>query len=346
MTRPAPDRFNSEVAAPAAIRRVDRPYIRQGDLLARLDLAPDTGIAAPDFPLRAPHAFVDRIRPAAPDDPLLRQILPTSAELLEVAGYTADPVGDLASAIAPGVLKKYAGRALLIVTGACAIHCRYCFRRAYPYTGGSIRQRDLTEALAALAADPTIEEIILSGGDPLMLPNEKLAPLLEALSNIEHIRRIRIHTRIPVVMPERIDAEFLELIGAGPLPVTVVIHCNHAHEIDASVETALSALRTRCAFLLNQSVLLRGVNDSVDSLSALSLRLSEVGVLPYYLHQLDAVAGAAHFGVDDRRATELIAAVAARLPGYLVPRLVREIPGAAAKTVLHQPGDDTQPPRP
>jgi len=341
MTRPAPDCFDPEAETPAAKPSTDRPFIRHRDLLDRLGLDADAGVGAADFPLRAPHAFVDRIRPAAPDDPLLRQILPTPAEFTDVAGYTTDPVGDLASTIAPGVLKKYAGRALLIVTGACAIHCRYCFRRAYPYTSGSIRQRDLSAALTALAADPSIEEIILSGGDPLMLSNDRLAPLIGALSGIGHIRRVRIHTRIPVVMPARIDTELLALIDACPLPVTVVIHCNHAQEIDAGVAAAIRALRARSAFVLNQSVLLRGINDSVESLTALSLRLFDIGVLPYYLHQLDPVAGAAHFQIDDHRATALITAVAARLPGYLVPRLVREIPGADAKTPLHRVRDET-----
>ncbi len=341
MTRLTPDRLDPEAATPAANPPTHRLFIRHRDLLDRLGLDADAGVITPDFPLRAPHAFVDRIRPAAPDDPLLRQILPTPAEFMAVAGYTTDPVGDLASTIAPGVLKKYAGRALLIVTGACAIHCRYCFRRAYPYASGSIRQRDFSAALAALTADSTIEEIILSGGDPLMLSNDRLAPLITALSGIDHIRRIRIHTRIPVVMPDRIDTGLLELIEACPLPVTVVIHCNHENEIDAVVAAKIRALRSRTAFVLNQSVLLRGINDSVESLTALSLRLFDIGVLPYYLHQLDPVAGAAHFQVDDRLATELITAVAARLPGYLVPRLVREIPGADAKTPLHHVRDET-----
>ena len=200
---------------------------------------------------------------------------------------------------------------------------------------GSLSRREFQVAIDTLSADPTIEEIILSGGDPLTLTNDKLATLLGALTRIGHIRRIRIHTRIPVVLPERIDAQLLGLISACPLPVIVVIHCNHAREIDDTAAAAVSALTNNGAIVLNQSVLLRGVNDSVDALTDLSERLFEIGVLPYYLHQLDPVAGAAHFNVEDTRAIELIDAVANRLPGYLVPRLVKEIPGESAKKLLH-----------
>jgi len=314
---------------------LSRAFSRSDELLTTLRLAPVDATPIQAFPLRAPRGFVDRMRPGDPGDPLLRQVLPSADESRDVDGYSADPVGDLDSAIAPGVLQKYPGRALLIVTGACAIHCRYCFRRAYPYASGSLSRRDFQAAIDVLAADPTIEEIILSGGDPLTLTNDKLATLLDALTRIEHIKRIRIHTRIPVVLPERIDPQLLDLICTCPRPVIVVIHCNHAGEIDDSVATAVAGLTQAGATILNQSVLLRGVNDSVDALAELSERLFEIGVLPYYLHQLDPVAGAAHFKVEDTRAIELIDAVANRLPGYLVPRLVREIPGESAKRPLH-----------
>ena len=312
-----------------------RAFSQADDLLATLQIAPNDSIRIPTFPLRVPRDFVGRMQPGDPDDPLLRQVLPTADELCVTDGYGTDPVEDLDSMIAPGVLHKYAGRALLVVTGACAIHCRYCFRRAYPYANGSLSHHDFQAAIDVLAMDATISEVILSGGDPLTLTNDKLAILLDALTQIAHIKRIRIHTRIPVVLPERIDPQLLDLISACPLPVIIVIHCNHAREIDSCAATAVSALADNGATVLNQSVLLRGVNDSVDTLAALSERLFEIGVLPYYLHQLDPVAGAAHFNVEDTRAIELIDAVAERLPGYLVPRLVREVPGESAKKPLH-----------
>lgn len=314
---------------------MSRAFSRADELLATLQVTPNNSIPARTFPLRVPRGFVSRMQPGNPDDPLLRQVLPIPDELCAVDGYSTDPVGDLDSAIAPGVLHKYAGRALLIVTGACAIHCRYCFRRAYPYANGSLSHHDFQAALNVLTADTSIQEVILSGGDPLTLSNDKLAVLLDALSKISHIKRIRIHTRIPVVLPERIDPQLLALISACPLPVIIVIHCNHAQEIDASVATAVSALKDNGAIMLNQSVLLRGVNDSADTLVDLSESLFRIGVLPYYLHQLDPVAGAAHFNVEDTRAIKLIDAVTDRLPGYLVPRLVREIPGESAKKSLH-----------
>jgi len=314
---------------------LSRALHREDHLLSALQLAPGISTPNQEFPLRVPHGFVNRMRPGDPDDPLLRQVLPTSAESIGVEGYSTDPVGDLGSSIAPGVLKKYSGRALLITTGACAIHCRYCFRRAFPYADGSLSHSEFKAAFEALEADTNIEEIILSGGDPLTLPNQKLATLIETSVRIRHIRRIRIHTRIPVVLPERIDTSLLDIIATCPLPVIVVIHCNHAREIDDSVAAAVASLKESGAIMLNQSVLLHEINDSADALVELSERLFEIGVLPYYLHQLDPVAGAAHFEVNNTRAVELIDAVASRLPGYLVPRLVKEIPGEPAKQPLH-----------
>jgi EF-P beta-lysylation protein EpmB len=337
MTKPAADNPEHDTAPSDLNWRaaMSRAFCRNDDLLTALQLTPDESAPNPNFPLRAPRGFVDRMQTGDPGDPLLRQVLPTAAEARIVDGYTSDPVGDLESSIAPGVLHKYSGRALLVVTGACAIHCRYCFRRAYPYASDSLSRRDFQAAIDALEADPTIEEIILSGGDPLTLTNDKLATMLDTLAQIRHIRRIRIHTRIPVVLPERIDSKLLTLITACPLPIVIVIHSNHAREIDDSVATAVSTLIDKGATLLNQSVLLRGINDSTDTLIDLSKRLFEIGVLPYYLHQLDPVAGAAHFNVETARAIELIDAVTGRLPGYLVPRLVKEIPGESAKKLLH-----------
>jgi L-lysine 2,3-aminomutase len=313
-------------------------HARLGDLLAALGLTAEAcGIsteAAAAFPLRVPRGFVARMRYGDPADPLLRQVLPVDAENTVLPDFGTDPVGDLDSVLAPGLLQKYAGRALLITTGACAVHCRYCFRRAFPYAGHSATPGVMAAALDAIAADDSLEEIILSGGDPLALGNGRLAEIIHALDRIPHITRIRLHTRLPVVLPERIDDELLELLGNAGRSVVTVIHANHAQEIDGSVIAALSGLRGVSAALLNQSVLLRGVNDSTETLAALSNRLFSAGVLPYYLHQLDRVAGAAHFLVPDHEAIALHAGMAATLPGYLVPRLVRESAGAASKTPL------------
>jgi EF-P beta-lysylation protein EpmB len=261
-------------------------------------------------------------------------VLPRAAELGEVPGFTRDAVGDLAARAGRGMLHKYHGRALLIATGSCAVNCRYCFRRHFPYGDETAAANRWSEALAELRADASIEEVILSGGDPLSLSTAKLAELTSALATIPHIRRLRVHTRLPIVLPERVDAELLDWLGRLPFGCAVVVHANHANELDASVARAAADLRAAGATLLNQSVLLRGVNDDADALETLSERLFETGVLPYYLHQLDRVAGAAHFEVADEHARALVDRLAARLPGYLVPRLVREVAGAVSKTPL------------
>jgi len=290
--------------------------------------------AARRFPLKVPRGFVARMRRGDPQDPLLLQVLPLAAELDEVPGYVADPVGDLAAKAGPGLLHKYEGRALLVTTGACAIHCRYCFRRHFPYEDENASRAGFGPALAAVRADPGISEVILSGGDPLTLSDRRLESLFAGLRAIPHVRRIRLHTRLPVVLPERIDAAFLDIWSALPLQKIVVVHANHAREIDTAVRAAIAGLRATETTVLNQAVLLRGVNDRVDDLADLSEALFAAGVLPYYLHVLDPVAGAAHFDLPLETAQRLAAGLAARLPGYLVPRLVREEPGAAAKTVL------------
>lgn len=291
--------------------------------------------AANLFPLRVPGAYVDRMKQADPRDPLLLQVLAHGAETLVATGFDADPLHEQAARRVPGLLHKYAGRALLVTTGACAVHCRYCFRRHYDYTGDQAEgQPRWAAALAAIAADPGIEEVILSGGDPLSLSNARLASLVKSLEALPQVRRIRLHTRTPIVLPARVDAGLLETLQSVRGKLVIVVHANHANELDQPTAAALLALRGACDALLNQSVLLAGVNDDVDALAALSRRLFECGVLPYYLHQLDRVAGAAHFEVDDLRARELAAALNARLPGYLVPRLVREVAGAPGKLPL------------
>ena len=286
------------------------------------------------FALRVPHGFVARMRRGDPHDPLLRQVLPLADELRTVPGFGLDAVGDAAAKKARGVIHKYEGRALLVATGSCAINCRYCFRRHFPYAEETAATGGWADAVAAIAADPEITEVILSGGDPLSLATRKLAELTELLRGIPHVRRLRIHSRLPIVLPERVDAELVDWMRGLPWPVAVVVHANHANEFDASVDAALVALRGAGASLLNQAVLLAGVNDSVDSLADLCERGFDAGVLPYYLHQLDRVAGTAHFEVDDASARALHAALVARLPGYLVPRLVRELPGDSSKRAL------------
>lgn len=290
--------------------------------------------AAEQFPLRVPRGFAARMRHGDRHDPLLRQVLPVLEEDRIEPGYSLDAVGDGAARGATGVLHKYQGRALLVATGSCAVHCRYCFRRHFPYAEETAAANDWRDAVAYLSADPSISEVLLSGGDPLSLSTRKLADLTGQLSHLPQLRRLRLHTRLPVVLPERVDQELTDWLAALPWPVSVVIHANHGNEIDGAVAAALARLRQAGVTLLNQSVLLRGVNDDADTLAELSCRLFDVGVLPYYLHQLDRVAGAAHFEVDDPSALELVAALRTRLPGYLVPRLVREIAGAGSKTAL------------
>ncbi|HEX2668548.1 MAG TPA: EF-P beta-lysylation protein EpmB [Gammaproteobacteria bacterium] len=311
------------------------------ELLALLELDPrwlePARRAAAGFPLRVPRAFLARIAKGDPADPLLRQVLPLGEELAAAPGYSRDPVGDLPSVAAKGLLHKYQGRVLLITTGACGVHCRYCFRRHFPYAEENARSGEWKEALDYLAADRSVREVILSGGDPLALNDERLAALERSLSAIPHIRRLRIHTRQPVVLPSRVDEALLGWLKASRLQKVMVLHVNHAREIDAAVKEACARLRGAGVTLLNQTVLLRNVNDSADALEALSEALFEAQVLPYYLNLLDPVEGAAHFDVPEAEALALLDAIRARLPGYLVPKLVREVPGAPAKMPVFPP---------
>ncbi|HJW46908.1 MAG TPA: EF-P beta-lysylation protein EpmB [Lysobacter sp.] len=290
--------------------------------------------AAAQFPLRVPHGFVARMRHGDPHDPLLRQVLPLDAEMQPMPGFSLDAVGDGAAKAADGVIRKYRGRALLVTTGSCAVHCRYCFRRHFPYAEETAAAAGWREAIDLIRADASIDEVILSGGDPWSLATAKLAELTDALASVPHLKRLRVHTRLPVVLPERVDEPLLTWLRALPWPVTVVLHANHASEFDFSVDEACARLRSTGATLLNQAVLLRGVNDTVEALTALSERSFAAGVLPYYLHQLDRVQGSAHFEVSDQDAKRLHAASAARLSGYLVPRLVREVAGDPGKRPL------------
>lgn len=308
------------------------------ELLDVLGLAHLSAEMLPDrdtgFPLRVPRGFASRMRFGDANDPLLRQVLSSPAELLDAPGFTQDAVGDRAALAARGVLHKYDGRALLIATGSCAVNCRYCFRRHFGYADETAATHRWNEAIAYIREDGSINEVILSGGDPLSLSTAKLAELTDSLATINHVRRLRIHTRLPVVLPERVDEDLQQWLSRLPWPIAVVVHANHPNEIDDGVSAAFAGLRATGATVLNQSVLLRGVNDDVDVLAALSERLFASGVLPYYLHQLDRVAGTAHFEVDDGTANALVASLRGRLSGYLVPRLVREIAGHDSKTPL------------
>lgn len=298
-------------------------------------LLPAAQQAAARFPLRVPHNYLKRIEKANPADPLLLQVLPLQAELAEAtADFTTDPVGDLAANPVPGLIHKYRGRVLLITTGACAIHCRYCFRRHFPYREDSSTAANLGQILDYIRADTSIEEVILSGGDPLSLSNARLQALGNQLGTIPHLKRLRIHTRLPIVLPQRVDDGLLAWLRCLPLQTIMVVHCNHAREIDPMIRQILHTLAGTGLTLLNQTVLLRGINDTVHSLKALSERLFESGILPYYLHQLDRVAGAQHFEVPDRDALALVKDLSHQLPGYLVPKLVRETAGEAAKRLL------------
>ncbi len=287
--------------------------------------------AATGFAVRVPRGFAARMRVNDPADPLLLQVLPGIDELTLTPGYSNDAVGDLDARIASGVLHKYEGRALLIATGSCAINCRYCFRRHFPYAEETAASAHWQAAIAQLTNDDSINEVILSGGDPLALATPKLIELTDALSEIAHVRRLRIHTRLPIVLPERVDEELCGWLRELPLQKVVVVHANHANEIDQTVVDACHRLAESGVTLLNQSVLLKRINDTVDALADLSERLFDCRILPYYLHQLDRVQGTAHFEVSDRVAIQLVDELRGRLPGYLVPRLVREIGGAASK---------------
>ncbi|MDI5934793.1 EF-P beta-lysylation protein EpmB [Halomonas kalidii] len=286
------------------------------------------------FEVRVPEAYLARIRPGDPHDPLLRQVLPLMDETRPTPGYVADPLAEADHTPARGLIHKYQGRVLLIASPACAVNCRYCFRRHFPYEENSPSRAQWQQTLDHLRGDASIREAILSGGDPLAASDRRLAWLVERLEAIPHLKRLRIHTRLPVVIPDRIDDALLGWLSATRLQKVVVLHVNHAQEIDEAVIAACTRLKAAGVTLLNQSVLLRGVNDSVDALAALSERLFEAGVLPYYLHVLDPVAGAAHFDVPDDEARELVAGLREVLPGFLTPRLVREIPGEASKTPL------------
>jgi len=297
-----------------------------------LELLEGARISARSFKLRVPRGFVANMEKKNPRDPLLLQVLPLLTEMEEVPRFIPDPLQEAVPHATPGLLHKYEGRILLTATGACAIHCRYCFRRHFPYEANNPSKKYWEEALAYIAEDPSIKEVILSGGDPLLMNDTQLADFIEPLEKIPHVTTLRFHTRVPIVLPERITPEWIHLLKNTRLQIVIVTHCNHPRECDEAVKAAMDLLRDANFTLLNQSVLLKDVNDTVETLRALSERLFEVGILPYYLHLLDPVKGSHHFEVSDETAIALMNDLVKTLPGYLVPKLVRETPGELSKT--------------
>jgi len=283
------------------------------------------------FALRVPREFISRMEKGNPNDPLLLQVLPQAIEMQKTPGFSADPVGEIQKNPVPGLLHKYLNRVLLTLTGACAIHCRYCFRRHFPYAENNPSRANWDRALEYISQDKNIEEVILSGGDPLVLKDHLLAEFVEQLAKIPHVTRLRIHTRLPIVIPARVTDLFLAWMRESRFRVIVVLHCNHPNEIDSHVLLALKKLRDASITVLNQSVLLKNVNDNAAALVNLSKKLFEAGVLPYYLHLLDKVDGSAHFDVSSEQAHELMSEIKKQLPGFLVPKLAREVPGMLHK---------------
>lgn len=286
------------------------------------------------FKMLVPLSYVKKMKKRDWNDPLLKQVLPIKEEQKVVSGFMSDPVGDLNAEVSQGVLHKYQGRVLLITTGACAVHCRYCFRRHFPYGDSFANQKNWQKTLEKISADESIHEVILSGGDPLMLSDERLQSMCVDLVQIPHIKILRFHTRIPLLLPERINSAFLSWVSDLPVKKVMVIHANHANELDEVVGRGLNDLSEANFTLLNQSVLLKGVNDDFETLAELSHRLFDYRVLPYYLHQLDRVQGAAHFEVRREKAIALIEALKIQLPGYLVPKLVEEVSGKRSKQAI------------
>ena len=286
------------------------------------------------FPLLVPHSFLKRMQPGNPRDPLLLQVLPLGVEQAVTPGFVDDAVLDHESRRAPGLLQKYSGRVLMMAAGACAVHCRYCFRRHFPYGDEPRRLQDWTPAFDEIRRDESLREVILSGGDPLMLTDSRLEVLCGTLAEIPHLRRLRVHTRLPIVLPNRVTPRLIRLLTTSPLTPIVVVHANHPNEIVGDCSESLRSLVRAGMTVLNQSVLLRGINDNADALAELSERLVDVGVVPYYLHQLDRVSGAAHFEVPEETGRALIEQLRSRLPGYAVPQYVREVAGEPFKKPL------------
>ena len=314
-----------------SMRQAVRSTSELRQLLGLPDAAEPTQSA---FPLFVTREFVSRMEPGNPHDPLLLQVLPTTSEDQQIAGFVTDPVGDLPASTAPGLLCKYDRRALVITTGICAIHCRYCFRREFDYAAAAGSTERWQTWVDQIQQNPEIDEVILSGGDPLTLTDSKFFRLVDAIESVQHVKRLRIHSRMPVVLPARITAQWIARLKQSRLVPWMVIHCNHPREIDQAVADALARLVDAGIPVLNQAVLLKGVNDDVKVLEALCRQLIDLRVQPYYLHQLDRVQGAAHFEVEQETGRRLIAQLRKRLPGYAVPTYVAEQAGQPSKTPL------------
>jgi len=289
-----------------------------------------------EFPLRAPQSYIENIKPGCATDPLLLQILPFDQEELEVHGFAADPLQEKNASVVPGLLHKYQGRVLIITTAACGIHCRYCFRKEFPYGDHRFSHSHWQQVMDYIRADSSIEEVIFSGGDPLVLSDSELKKRLDDIASIDHVTTIRFHSRLAAILPQRLTKNFIEMLRVSRLSSVLVLHCNHAQELNIeALALGLASLRSAGVLLLNQTVLLRQVNDATDVLSDLSKTLFKLGVLPYYLHLLDKVSGTAHFEVPESKALNLYEDLLSALPGYMVPKLVREVPGVAHKKPVH-----------
>ncbi len=308
-------------------------------LLAELDLQvtdfPEGLSEALQFPLFVPRSFVKRMRKGNPRDPLLLQVLPLAAEEQLHSGFTHDPLAEQSTNVQAGLIHKYHGRVLLLAASGCAINCRYCFRRHFPYSENRVARGQWQPALTYIAQDPSITEVILSGGDPLMLQDEHLAELVERIAQIPHVQRLRVHSRLPVVIAERLTGQLTQILTGTRLRSSLVLHVNHPRELTPMHAERLGKLRQAGVTLLNQTVLLKGVNDSAEVLIELSEKLFDHHLLPYYLHVLDRVQGAQHFDLSSSEAYGLYQQMLAQLPGYLVPKLVREEAGQPHKTPLH-----------
>ncbi|WP_269751420.1 EF-P beta-lysylation protein EpmB [Denitrificimonas caeni] len=309
------------------------------ELLAALELQsadfPNGLSLAKQFPLLVPRPFVERMTKGDPHDPLLLQVLPLAAEDQLHRGFTADPLGEQSANVATGVIHKYHGRVLLLAASGCAVNCRYCFRRHFPYNENRLNHAQWQSALDYIAQDTSISEVILSGGDPLMLQDERLADLVDSIANIAHVQRLRVHSRLPVVIAERLTDQLTDILTRTRLRSSLVLHVNHPRELTPLHAERLAKMRQAGVTLLNQTVLLKGVNDNLEVLIELSEQLFNHHLLPYYLHVLDRVQGAQHFDVSSRAAYALYQQMLTRLPGYLVPKLVREEAGQPHKTPLH-----------
>lgn len=319
-------------------QELQQAFRKPTDLLAYLNLPQQLPTLKTEqvrhFPLRVPRAYARSMKPGDPRDPLFLQVWPQPQEAKPTASFSHDAVGDLQRLRPGGLIHKYQGRALVITTGACAVHCRYCFRQHFPYSEHLGSRQQWLPTLQQIASDNSLREVILSGGDPLSLTDDKLAGLVQGLAEIKHVKRLRLHTRQPVVLPSRITEELIQILSESGLQLVCVIHANHANELSTEVRGALARLKAAGITLLNQSVLLRDVNDSSSALVDLSESLSDAGVMPYYLHLLDRVSGSAHFEVPLPQARAIMREIQAQLPGYLVPRLSREEAGKPAKTLV------------